>query len=264
MGSSVQHNIPDPRNAQPAIKKGPAQAARQGAPGINTAKRPEPAGAGSKLIHGAEALMTLVVAESRHSRFKSNLILGLIGLVVILAIAVSVQSASRPEPKILGLDNKGQVIPLPLLDQPYYTAEQVTSWVKEEIPELYKFSYSDYREQLNKHLSIMRPATLQAFVNMLSDSGILPKVREESLNLRAVPVNNAVIHGEGKVDGVHVWVTEIPLDLIYDSGVVDTTTRQRKQIVQPIVFRAWVARASLLEFKDGKILAKFEVLQRNR
>jgi len=62
VGSSVQHNMHDPRKAQPVIKKGPTRAARQGAPGINTAKRPEPAGAGSKLIHGAEALMTLVVA----------------------------------------------------------------------------------------------------------------------------------------------------------------------------------------------------------
>lgn len=210
--------------------------------------------------HGAEIYAALAVREKNYSRFKGFVIIGLL-LICIFSLAWnSVQNWTRPEPKLLAVTTDGRFQPLPLLDEPLENRQMIVAWVQRNLPKLYEFNYANYRGKLNENLEFMRPRTLQSFQQMLEESGILPGVREDFLILRANIANEPLIVGEQVYEGVRIWLVEVPMNLIYDSGQVENNRRQR--VTQRIVFRAWIARANPLQFDGGLMLAKFSVLPR--
>lgn len=215
--------------------------------------------ASGQSLHGAEAVAALVVMSTNHSRFKNKVILILLLIALFSLMWNSVQNATRPEPRLLGMTTDGRIQELPLLDAPMDSRTIIIDWARRNIPKMYDFNYVNYRGQMNKNLDFMRQNTLTSFQQMLDKSGILPKVRDEFLILRAIVDNEPVVLGEDIVQGVRVWLVEIPLNLIYDSGETDRDDRRRRQITQKIVFRAWIARASPLEYDGGLMLAKFAV-----
>jgi intracellular multiplication protein IcmL len=210
--------------------------------------------------HGAEALAALVVSAQKSSRFKNKVILILLTICVFSLSWNAVQNWTRPEPRLLATTADGRFMPLPLLDAPIESRSTLANWAKRNIPPLYEFNYSNFRGELNKNLSIMRPQTLQSFQEMLNTSGILPKVRNEFLILRANMANEPLVLGTEVYQGVRIWIIETPLNLIYESGNVENG--QRERIVQRIVFRSWVARANPMEYDGGLMLAKFSVQPR--
>lgn len=210
--------------------------------------------------HGAEALAALVVSAQKIARFKNYVILILLTICVFSLSWNAVQNWTRPEPKLLATTADGRFMPLPLLDAPIESRSTLANWAKRNIPPLYEFNYSNFRGSLNKNLSIMRPQTLQSFQEMLNASGILPKVRNEFLILRANMAGEPLVLGTEVFQGVRIWIIETPLNLIYESGNVENG--QRERIVQRIVFRSWVARANPMEYDGGLMLAKFSVQPR--
>lgn len=212
------------------------------------------------VYHGAEALAALVVSEKRSARLKTWIIVLLVAVCGFSLSWNAIQSWSRPEPKLLATTSDGRIQPLPLLDAPIDSRQTLVSWAKRNIPPLYEFNYANFRGELNKNLEIMRPETLQSFQEMLTKSGILPKVRKEFLILRANTANEPLILGTNVYQGIRIWIIETPLNLIYESG--DVKNGRRERIVQKIVFRAWVARANPMEYDGGLMLAKFSVQPR--
>src|SRR5690554_6800386 len=101
-----------------------------------TAKQPED----KPMVYGAEALAALTVSEARLSRLKGRMILGLTLLLVAMVIWNAVLSATRPEPKLLGMTNDGRVQELPLLDAPLDSQQVLFDWVRRNIPSLYDFN----------------------------------------------------------------------------------------------------------------------------
>lgn len=261
----------NPPNTKPRSrpKADPASRAQKGRSGNNAqtnnaagAKRPaKPTEAQSvSYLHGAEALAALTVAESKLSRFKGRVVLGLTLLLMFSLAWNSIQSVTRPEPKLLATTTDGRIRPLPLLDAPIDSRQTLLDWTRRNIPKLYSFNYVNFRSQLNKALDFTRPVTLESFQESLTKSGILTKVRNEFLILRATIANEPVILNEQVIQGRRVWTIEIPMNLIYDSG--DVKNGQRQRITQPILFTAWIARANPLEYDGGLMLAKYSVKTR--
>jgi len=212
-------------------------------------------------LHGAEALAAMSVSESKLSRFKSKVILGLTLCLMLSLGWNSIQSATRPEPKLLATTADGRIFPLPLLDAPIESRTVILDWTRRNIPTLYDLDYVNYRSSLNKALDFTRRKTLDSFNDDLVTSGILTKIQDEFLILRANIVNEPVIINEQLIQNRRVWIIEVPMDLIYDSG--DVVQGQRKKITQPILFTAWIARANPVEFDGGLMLAKYNVQNRS-
>ncbi len=212
------------------------------------------------MVYGAEALAALTVSEARLSRLKGRMILGLTLLLVAMVIWNAVLSATRPEPKLLGMTNDGRVQELPLLDAPLDSQQVLFDWVRRNIPSLYDFNYANYQSQVGKARDFTQQVTLESFMDDLESSGILSKVTNEFLILRANIVNNPVVTGESTIKGRRLWVVEVPMTLVYDSG--DVQNGQRRQINQPILFTAWIVRANVLEYDGGLMLAKYEIKDR--
>jgi len=213
------------------------------------------------MIHGAEALAALTVAESKLARAKSRIILGLFVLTIALIGWNATLQASKPEPKLLGMTVDGRVQPLPLLDEPLESRQILIDWVRRNIPDLYDWNYANFATEWNKARNYTQQVTLEEFTSDLESSGILSKVRNEFLILRANITNEPVIVDETITSGRRLYVVEIPMTLVYDSG--DVEAGHRRQINQDILFTAWVVRASVLEYDGGLMLAKYAVQQRN-
>lgn len=211
-------------------------------------------------LHGIEALAALTVAEAKLSRFKGRVILGLTLVLVVSLGWNSVQSAFRPEPKLLALTQDGRVQPLPLLDEPIDSRQVLMDWVRRNIPELFSFNYVNYREELQNALDFTQPVTLERFRTDIEDAGILSKVTDEFLILRGNIVNEPAIINEMITNGRRIWVVEIPMNLIYDSGEVREGKRRR--INQQILFTAWIARANVMKYDGGLMLAKYSIKTR--
>lgn len=223
-------------------------------------QRPSPES--KSLFHGAEAVTALAVQEHKTSQFKTKMILGLILILVASLSWNSVQSWTRPEPKLLGMTTDGRVQELPLLDKPLSNRQVLIDWVKRHIPEMYDWNYANFRGELNQLLEFMRPVTLDSFRQQLDQSGILKRVREDFLILQGRITDDPLVQNEFVAQGTRVWVIEIPMRLIYESG--EKKDGQRERITQDIIFRAYVARANPMEYPGGLILAKFEVSGRGR
>lgn len=245
-----------------AATPGKPGAAQNGGAGSRAGEKPKAQRTAQNegVYHGAEALAALVVSEKKHARFK-NKVMMLLAVVCLFSLSWNaVQSWTRPEPKLLATTADGRIQPLPLLDAPIDSRQTLIDWTRRNIPPLYDFNYANYRGKLNTNLDIMKPKTLQSFEGMLNTSGILNKIKSEFLILRANVADEPLVLGSQVYKGVRIWVIEVPLNLIYDSG--DVKDGHRERIVQKIVFRAWVARASPLEFDGGLMLAKFSVQPR--
>lgn len=257
--SSMGTPVSAPRKGAPAKRPPPP---KKGKPGASSASKPAKSEAPELVpaVHGAEMYAALAVREKTFSRFKGKVILGLLLLCIFSLAWNSVQNWTRPEPKLLAMTTDGRIQPLPLLDEPLDNRQTLVDWVRRNIPDLYEFNYANYRGKLNENLSFMQPRTLQSFQRMLNESGILPRVREDFLILRANISNEPLLVGEQVYEGVRVWLMEIPMNLIYDSGEVQNNRRQR--VTQRIVFRAWIARANPMEYDGGLMLAKFAVMPR--
>ena len=155
----------------------------------------------------------------------------------------------------------GRVQPLPLLDEPLESRQILIDWVRRNIPDLYDWNYANFATEWNKARNYTQQVTLEEFTSDLESSGILSKVRNEFLILRANITNEPVIVDETITSGRRLYVVEIPMTLVYDSG--DVEAGHRRQINQDILFTAWVVRASVLEYDGGLMLAKYAVQQRN-
>ena len=238
-----------PAAQKPANKPGP-QAKRKGPTTPNDVP----------MIYGAEALAAVTVAEAKLSRFKGRALLALLLLCCSLIIWNASLHASKPEPKLLGMTVDGRIQELPLLDAPLESRQTLIDWVRRNIPDLYDFNYANFRSELGKAREYTQRITLEQFQNDLEKSGILPKVRDNFLILRANIVNEPVVVNETTTQGRRLWVVEIPMTLIYDSGEVENGKRRR--INQDILFTAWVVRANILEYDAGLMLAKYSVTQR--
>ena len=212
------------------------------------------------MIYGAEALAAVTVSEAKLSRFKGRALLGLLVLCVALIVWNAELHASKPEPKLLAVTVDGRFQELPLLDKPLESRQILTDWVRRNIPDLYDWNYANYRSELNRARDYTQQITLEQFQNDLNDSGILPKVLEDFLILRANIVDEPVVVNETTVKGRRLWVVEIPMTLVYDSGEV--SNGQRRRINQDILFTAWIVRANILEYDAGLMLAKYAVQSR--
>jgi intracellular multiplication protein IcmL len=211
-------------------------------------------------IHGIEALAALVVSETKYARSKGRVILLLVVLLLASLGWNSVQSAFKPEPKLLALTQDGRVLPLPLLDEPLESRQVLMDWVRRNLPQLFDFNYVNYRSEIQKALDFAQPVTLEKFREDIDSANILSKVIDEFLILRANIVDEPAIVNETLVNGRRVWVVEVPMNLIYDSGEV--RQGERRRITQQILFTAWIARASVMEYDGGLMLAKYSIKTR--
>lgn len=238
-------------------KPAPKVTAKKGAvPGKQKPRKPDDV----PMLYGAEALAAITVAEAKLSRFKGRALLGLLVLCCGLLIWNASLHATKPEPKLLGMTVDGRIQELPLLDEPLESRQLLMDWVRRNIPDLYDWNYANYRAELNKARDYTQQVTLEQFQTDLKSSGILDKVLDDFLILRGNIVEEPVVINETITKGRRLWVVEIPMTLVYDSGEVKNG--QRRRINQDILFTAWIVRANILEYDAGLMLAKYAVQPR--
>lgn len=249
-------NTRKPTSARKAVAKGTTKRAAAKSAGAAN-REPEK----QSHLHGAEALAALTVSESKLSRLQGKFIVGLTFALIASLAWNSVQTATRPEPKLLATTVDGRIQELPLLDAPIESRQVLLDWVRRNIPELYNFNYVNFRSQFNNALDFTQRNTVTSFQEDLEESGILTKVRREFLILRANITQDPVITNERIMQGRRLWVVEIPMNLVYDSGDTDGGGR-RQRINQKILFTAWIARANPLKYDGGLMLAKYSISNR--
>lgn len=74
---------------------------------------------------------------------KNRIIAVLLLVIVGLAIALNVTSRNEPVIKLLGETNDGRIRPLPLLNEPLYSHEEILNWAQQCVRKVYKLSYVD-------------------------------------------------------------------------------------------------------------------------
>src|SRR5690554_3557455 len=184
-----------PKKPTVSARKTQKPPARAQAPATGGARKPAPGKGRAKAapqakrqveqpgtnLHGAEAVAALVVSAQQQARTKTKIILVLMAVLCLSLVWNSIQSATRPEPKLLAVTNDGRVQPLPLLDEPIDNRATIVDWARRNLPKLYDFNYANYQSALNQNLDFMGQRTNDSFINILNNSGILPKVLDEFL-----------------------------------------------------------------------------------
>lgn len=140
--------------------------------------------------------------------------------------------STRPAPQYF-LVQDGKVLSNVPVSQPISNSAQVSSWVSEELRNIFSFDFVHYKEQLESHKTSFTRQGWGAFLKALEDSKFVQAVRENRQVVSATPTSAPRIVAEGELDGRYAWKLE--QDFVFTFYAGPRTQNQSVMISTTIV-----------------------------
>lgn len=197
---------------------------------------------------GIEASLEVKEELRKTNRFLSKLSFVLLFLVVLSISLNFVQWKYQPEPKLLGITTENRVLPLPFLDEPFFSTSAVLSWVEKRIEESFTFSFVDYKQMPTRLAVFMPEPVVESHIKGLQASGLWHQVISEVRVATAIKDKPPVLLKSGISNGRFLWHVEMPIKITMENA-------ENRKIVTRVV-RVLVGRESLNKTPDGLIIGK--------
>jgi intracellular multiplication protein IcmL len=139
---------------------------------------------------------------------------------------------TRPEPQYF-LVQDGKVLNNVPVKQPISNSAQVSSWVSEELRNIFSFDFVHYKEQLESHKTSFTRQGWDAFLLALQDSKFVQAIRENRQVVSATPTSAPRVVAEGELDGRYAW--KIEQDFVFTFYAGPRTQNQSVTISTTIV-----------------------------
>ncbi|MDR6398049.1 DotI/IcmL/TraM family protein [Herbaspirillum seropedicae] len=141
-----------------------------------------------------------------------------IGLVVALILSVAlniIQFIRQPKPDYFAVTESGRLIPLVPLSAPYITADKLIQGAEKMMRKSFTFNFdnNNIRQQFQELKGEYTEAGYNMYLDAMTKSGFIDKIRRERLVSSAVLSGASVISWEG-VDnstGAYSWEVQMPL-----------------------------------------------------
>lgn len=161
--------------------------------------------------HGLEGIIRLGLSAANELKVKNRLIAILGTLCILLVVAVWGLSIRTIEPVVLSETADGRIRPLPLLENPIYTQNEILAWADKCVRDIYDLSYVDWRTSVYNNTRCLSDRGRQGFVNSLGRIGVLELLDEKNLGIvYAVPgkaiIKNSITDGSRYAQ----WIVEVP------------------------------------------------------
>lgn len=178
-------------------------------------------------------------------------------LMLLLGVSISgnvIQFQYLPASKVVSETADGRIRPLPTIDEPIFTNQQVMNWSAQKFESLYDIPFTEVSSYPGRIRNFMLPKSANQFVQGLRDAGIIDKITKERRILRGVRTAPPTITNSFIKKGRYIWVVEMPLSAVFEGagGVSD-------RVVQNVVLRGFIGREHLMRSEDGLVIGSIEV-----
>jgi intracellular multiplication protein IcmL len=91
---------------------------------------------------------------------------------------------------------------------------QVVYWAGSSLVKILSMNYMSLREDFASSSKLFTVPAWAAFSKSLKTSGIIDKLQQDKLGMRAIPTDVAMIKSQGNVGGNYSWTINIPVLLV--------------------------------------------------
>lgn len=192
---------------------------------------------------GLTHLVRRGLAADQESKTKNRVILGLIFLLGLSLLVNVKSSGNEPVIKLLGETSDGRIRPLPLLNDPIYTPQQILAWSERCVQSIYRLSFVDWRTTIQNESYCLSDGARSAFVESLRTQGFLDNLTAEHQGtVYAVPERATIRSSRLSPTGYTEWIVDVPYRAVLDG-------RRRAQL--DVVMTMRIRRVSLTWREEG-------------
>lgn len=180
------------------------------------------------------------------SLVQGAVILALIGIIVVLVLSSNVKHV------FFATNVDGRIMPIEPMEEPYFSDDQVITWVAQTAREIMQIDYLNYRTALDKANAHFTPPGRVDFNKAITESRFIEAIERNKL------VSQLKIEGAPEIlrkgltkDNVYSWVLSMPISIIYDGVDPPQPSRGRLQVR--------VERVNFLENPEGIAFAQWIV-----
>ena len=91
---------------------------------------------------------------------------------------------------------------------------QVVYWSGSALMKILSMNYMSLREDFSSSSQLFTVPAWAAFSKSLKTSGIIDKLQQDKLGMRAIPTDVAMIKSQGNVGGNYSWTVNIPVMIV--------------------------------------------------
>ncbi|MDF2529143.1 MAG: hypothetical protein K0Q57_23 [Gammaproteobacteria bacterium] len=153
-------------------------------------------------------------------------------LNVVLVFTLIFLGHQQPRTYYFATTTQGTLIPVVPLVEPNMSDTAVTSWVSNNLPQIYALDFVHYRTQLQGMEGLFTPYGWTQFLQ--ASSPLLNNIVSQKLVLSATLTNVPIIVQKGTINGVYSWQVQVPLLIATQAGDQQST---QNVIVRLIVQR---------------------------
>ena len=127
-------------------------------------------------------------------------------VIVALMLSNTIFAAAKSNSKALARDSN--------LSSLNISQAHVTSWASTALMQVLSMNYLTLRKDFSNSSKLFTVKAWAAFSKSLKQSGILDKLHEDKLGMRAVPTDVPLISNQGNVSGNYSWTVNIPVLIV--------------------------------------------------
>ncbi|MDF2940585.1 MAG: hypothetical protein K0R66_1227 [Gammaproteobacteria bacterium] len=173
-------------------------------------------------------------------------------LNLILACTLIFTSHQTPKSYYFATTSDGRLIPVIPLVQPNMSDTAVTSWVSNNLPQIYALDFVHYRSQLQDMQGLFTEFGWQQF--MQASAGFLGNIVNQRLVVSATLTNVPIVVQKGLINGVYSWQVQVPLLISTQEGGQEST--------QNVIVRLIVQRVN--NIASQQLLGISQIVQQNQ
>jgi intracellular multiplication protein IcmL len=184
------------------------------------------------------------------SLIQGVIILALIGIIIALVMSSNVKHT------FFATNVDGRIMPIEPVTEPYFSNDQVITWVAKNAREVMQIDYQNYRTSLDKANAKFTQTGRLDFNKALDDSRLTEAIEKNKLIAQMKVESAPQILKQGRTkEGVYVWFLSMPVSLVYDGQDAPQPFRGRLQVR--------VDRVNFLENPDGIAFGQWVIGDQN-
>jgi intracellular multiplication protein IcmL len=173
-------------------------------------------------------------------------------LNVVLVFSLIFFGHQQPRSYYFATTSDGRLITIVPLAEPNMSDTAVTTWVGNNLPQVYNLDFVHYRSQLQSMQGLFTPYGWQEFIQ--ASGPLLSNIISQRLVVTATLTNVPIIVQKGLINGVYSWQVQVPLLISSQSG--------DQQSTQNVIIRMIVQRVN--NIASQQLLGISQIVQQNQ
>ena len=107
------------------------------------------------------------------------------------------------------------------LQNPHRSTGELAEWLISTVGQLFTINAATMKQDLLNNQSYFSPSAFKSYLKFLQNSGYLPVMEAQNLNMTGISQTTAQLDRKGVVQGRYSWIYRVPITIILSSALDD-------------------------------------------